>query len=86
MIANLGNEQLWRNFVLNLVGGGLVERNQVMMEDDKIVATPVTKEKIEKARLKKMLRRKRNRHFQPCPMVTTEIAAYDTKTSTIVHS
>lgn len=57
------------------------------MEDDKIVATPILKEKLDAKKLKKMLRRrKRHRNFQPCPMVRTEIAAYDTKSSIVVQS
>ena len=53
------------------------------MDDDKIIVNPILKDKLSAKSLKKLLKQKRPRNYMPCPMVRTEIAAYDMKNSII---
>ena len=65
---------------LNLVGGGIIARNQAIMEGDKLVATPfLPGERLKKRKEKeeKKKKKKKPRGYIPKQMVKTDIAAYD---------
>jgi len=84
------NQEHSENFQLYLVGGGLVERNLVLMPNDKMIAYPLrksntsspssakTREQKREERLKmKLERKKRPRNFVPKPMIKSTLAAFD---------
>ena len=71
------------------MGGGLIERNQAILEGDKLIATVYeVSERRRKRDKKRESKKKKNRDkpkkpagFMPPPMVRTQIAAFDPQLS-----
>ena len=75
---------------LSLVGGGIIERNQAILESDKLTACIFEsakrrrhrkREEKDKKKKRRRSKPKRPASFHPPPMIKTEVVAFDVQLS-----